>query len=149
LFKNAKKAVGWDQIQQDVGLTKFLAEALRGGPHLRLVSASGRRIDSEEIAFALGVSITEIERRLANKRIKTRRAALSYLSAAIVMLAFWAYAEILYTYVSWSYVASLLSICVAFFLASFYNALINWQIRTRRLGTWLEFLYTNDSWWPS
>ena len=48
-----------------------------------------------------------------------------------------------------AYVIGLLTICTAMFLSAFYNALVNWQIRTRRLGTVLEFLRTEESWWPS
>ena len=48
-----------------------------------------------------------------------------------------------------AYVVGLLAICTAFFLSAFYNALINWQIRTLRLGTAREFLRAEESWWPS
>jgi hypothetical protein len=39
--------------------------------------------------------------------------------------------------------------CGLFRLLAFHNALVNWQIRTLRLGSWREFLNTNESWWPS
>jgi hypothetical protein len=47
------------------------------------------------------------------------------------------------------YVVVLLLICGLFCLSAFHNALVNWQCRTERLGTWREFLSTDDSWWPS
>jgi hypothetical protein len=50
---------------------------------------------------------------------------------------------------SLSYVVGMGAICSCFFLLAFYHALVNWQIRTRRLGTAREFLHADESWWPS
>ena len=41
-----------------------------------------------------------------------------------------------------------LPFCVLFFLVAFYNALLNFQIRTRRQATWREYLLTSESFWP-
>ena len=47
------------------------------------------------------------------------------------------------------YALSTGAICCCFFLMAFYNALINWQVRTRRLGTAREFLDADETWRPS
>ncbi|HUN38812.1 MAG TPA: hypothetical protein VMU81_00835, partial [Acetobacteraceae bacterium] len=41
-----------------------------------------------------------------------------------------------------------LPFCVLFFLVGFYNALLNFQIRARRLVTWRAYLLTSASFWP-
>jgi hypothetical protein len=41
-----------------------------------------------------------------------------------------------------------LPFCVLFLLIAFYNALINFQIRMRRVVGWREYLTTNDAFWP-
>ena len=64
-------------------------------------------------------------------------------------LLIWVYEALLQpAYASLGYILALVAFCAVFFLAAFYNALINWQARTIRLGTAREFLTTTDSWWP-
>jgi hypothetical protein len=41
-----------------------------------------------------------------------------------------------------------LPFCMLFFLIAFYNALLNFQIRMRRLLSCREYLLTNESFWP-
>ena len=41
-----------------------------------------------------------------------------------------------------------LPFCVLFFLVAFNNALLNFQIRMRRLATWRDYLLTSESFWP-
>ncbi len=44
------------------------------------------------------------------------------------------------TYAGLPYILGLIGLCGVFFLSAFYNALVNWQARTLRLGTAREFL---------
>ena len=41
-----------------------------------------------------------------------------------------------------------LPFCLLFFLVAFNNALLNFQIRMRRLATWRDYLLTSESFWP-
>ncbi len=73
-----------------------------------------------------------------------------YLAGGVGFLALWTFEALLQpSYASLPYILGLIGLCGVFFLSAFYNALINWQARTLRLGTAREFLATDDSWWPS
>jgi hypothetical protein len=126
---------------------------------IRAGKAKGRRqirfdetghFDIAAMAFDAACAPAEIERRMANRRAQTRQWTLGYLVMGSGLLIFWAAEG---TFLSWrsvSLVQSLLFFAVVgcFFLLAFYQALVNWQIRCRRLGSVREFLLTNDSWWP-
>jgi hypothetical protein len=96
------------------------------------------------------VSVEAIPAQLANRRRETARAAWCFLAGAVGSLVVW-FVETITTpsYARLAYVAGLLLVCGAFALSAFYNALVNWQVRTLRLGTAREFLSTDESWWPS
>ena len=148
------RTIGWLQIKQNATSIRELAAAIKAGPQpdpRLLPVVTNRRIDPERMAAALGVSVAEVEHRLMLRRRRTARAVYLYLSAAAAFLLVWLYEVITVpeTYSGWLYVAGLLAVCAAFALSALYNALVNWQIRTRRLGTFGEFLATEESWWPS
>jgi hypothetical protein len=146
------QALSTDQIVKGAGVIGDLADQIKGGPRPdpRVRVDEGRFLDLETMALVQGVSLAEIHRLLADRRRKTSRAVFCYLCGGAGFLALWLI-EALMTpaYASLAYVIGLLAICMVLFLSAFYNALVNWQIRTRRLGTALEFLRTEESWWPS
>ena len=116
-----------------------------------MLAIADRRIDPERMAVALNVSVAEVERRLAIRRRTTARAVYLYMSTGSAFLVVWLYKIVGMpdTYSDWLYVAGLLSMCTAFALAAVYNCMVNWQIRSRYLGSFTEFLVTQDTWWPS
>lgn len=129
-----------------------LAEIIRSGPQpdLRIRVEQDHSLDLPAIAFLAGASETEIRRQMANRRKQSAIATYCYLLGGAGFFLAWIYAALLQTgYVSLIYVLGLVGFCTVFFLSAFYNALINWQVRTRRLGSAREFLATEDSWWPS
>jgi hypothetical protein len=133
-------------------IIEALARAIRAGPHCdaQVYLLDDRRLDVIAIAVAARVGPEEIERRLANRRRQTARDAKWCLLGAAWFLTLWLYETLRSSasFTSLGYVFALVGTCVVFSIIAFHNALINWQIRTRRLGTVREFLNTRDSWWP-
>ncbi len=106
--------------------------------------------DIAAMAFDAACAPAEIERRLKNRQAQTRHWTLGYLVMGSGLLIFWAAEGTLFSWWSVSLLQSLLFLAVVgcIFLLAFYQALVNWQIRSRRLGSVRELLLTNDSWWP-
>lgn len=129
-----------------------LAAIIRSGPgpDPRIRVAKDHSLDLAAIAFLGGISEIEVRRQLANRRRQSAVATYCYLAGGTGFLLAWLYEALLTPqYASLAYVLGLIGVCGVFFLSAFYNALINWQARTLRLGTAREFLFTEDSWWPS
>lgn len=102
------------------------------------------------MAFLAGTSSYGLETMLARRRRQTAHATKVYLFGGVCFLAFWSYeAFSAPVFASLPYVLGLIAFCAVFFLSAFHNALINWQIRTRRLGSAREFLNARETWWPS
>jgi uncharacterized membrane protein (DUF485 family) len=146
------QALATEHIARSAGLIGDLANQIKAGPapEARMRVDDGRNLDLVAMAIVAGVSLAEIHRLLANRRRQTARTVFFYLVGGVGFLALWLMeAAATPAYTSVAYVIGLLAICVAFFLSAFYNALINWQFRTLRLGTAREFLRAKESWWPS
>ena len=144
---------GYRQIADNAELIGGLARTIRAGPGAdpRVHLGSDRTLDVAAMAWEAQVPQAEIERQLGNRRRQTARSTLCYLAGATVfmVLGFYHAATTLPASPSLSYVAAMTAICCCFLALAFYNALVNWQVRTRRLGTAREFLHAEESWWPS
>lgn len=152
LLSGPVAAFGARNIVEGAHTINTLADTIKAGPQPdgRIRTGEDRTLDLAAIAFLSGSSEAEVERQLANRRRQTTLAARCYLAGGcgFLMLWFWQ-ALISPAYASLSYVLGLLALCAMFFLSAFYNALVNWQARTRRLGTAREFLHAPETWWPS
>ena len=116
----------------------------------RILSREDGALDLRATALLFGTTEAGIEQMLRTRRRQTARAMAYYAAGGLGFLALWIWEAVLTPYaVSLSYLAALSATCVVFFLFAFNNALMNWQARTRRLGTVWEFLATDDKWWPS
>ena len=145
-------ALGTEDIVRNAETISKLGAQIRRapGPDTRIRTDDDRNLDVVAMAAGAGVNIAEILRLLGNRRRQTAHAVLYYLAGGFGFLGLWLFeAARLPVYARAAYVVGLLAICAAFFLSAFYNALINWQIRTLRLGSVREFLATEESWWPS
>ncbi len=144
---------GYAQIASNASTIRGLVGAIRSGPqpdpHVRL--APDRTLDVAAMAWAAQVSPLEIERQLENRKRQTTRATFLYLLGAglFLALAFFHAIVTLPALPTLSYLLTMISICSCFCSMAFYNALVNWQIRTHRLGSAREFLNTGETWWPS
>jgi hypothetical protein len=152
IFGGPINALGVEHIAAGASVIGNLTDRIRWGPgrDSRVRVHADRALDLQTMAFNAGVSIAGIEMMLANRRRQTARAVLCYAAGAAGFLGLWLW-QALSTpaYTRLPYVIVFLMICGLFCLSAFYNALVNWQIRTLRLGTWREFLSTEESWWPS
>ena len=152
LLRGPVAAFGAKNIADGARTIRWLAEAVKAGPQPdgRIRTGEDRRIDLEAIAFLSGASKAEVERQLANRRRQTAWATRCYLAGGCGFLLLWFWqALVTPAYASPSYVLGLLALCAVFFLSAFHNVLVNWQARTRRLGTAREFLHASETWWPS
>ena len=140
------------QVVEAAQTIRRLAAMVRSGPapDPRIRVAKDHRLDLAAIAFLGGISEIEIRRQLANRRKQSAMATYCYLVGGAGFLLAWLHEALLTPhYASLAYVLGLIGVSGVFFLSAFYNALVNWQARTLRLGTAREFLSTEDSWWPS
>jgi hypothetical protein len=108
------------------------------------------RFDTAAMASDALVSESEIELRLDNRQRETRWQAKIYLLGGVCALAVWFYEIVTQGITGMNpidVVWFLLVVCLLLSFA-FFNAFVNWQIRTRRLGTVLQFFMAEESWWP-
>jgi hypothetical protein len=145
--------IGVEQIADNGRLIRELAHTVRTGPGAdpMVWVQPDRTLDVAVMAWEAQVPMSEIERLLDNRRRQSRQATWGYLAggSVFVVLGFIHAASLLPALPTLLYALSIAAICCCFFLLAFYNALINWQVRTRRLGTAREFLDTDETWRPS
>lgn len=145
--------LGYRQIAENASSIKTLIGDVRRGPgsDSRVLLADDRMLDVAAMAWVAQVSPAEIERQLENRKRQTVKATFVYLLGVGVFLALAFYHAIttLPLLTTLSYLLTMTSICCCFCSMAFYNALVNWQIRTRRLGSAREFLNATETWWPS
>lgn len=145
-------AFGAKHIAEGARTISTLTDTIKARPQpdRRIRTDEDRVLDLRAIAFLGGTSEAEIERQLANRRRQTTWATRCYLAGGCGFLVLWFWQALLSpAYANLPYVLGLLALCAVFFLSAFHNALVNWQARTRRLGTAREFLHASETWWPS
>jgi hypothetical protein len=144
--------VGVDEIAEGASAIRGFAQRIRVGANgdSRVRIYDDRALDLETMAYNAGMSVADVRVMLANRRRQTRHAVIFHVTGAIGFFCVWVWqASATVAYTRLPYVVLLVLICGLFCLSAFYNALVNWQCRTERLGTWREFLTTDESWWPS
>lgn len=129
-----------------------MVRGIRAGPcrDEQVYLLGDRKLDVIATAIAAKVGLDEIEGRLERRRRQTAHDARWCLIGVGWFLALWLY-EMLHSpdgFTSLGYILALIGTCAVFAVIALHCALINWQIRTRRLGTVREFLSTRDGWWP-
>lgn len=144
---------GYRRIADNASMIRSLIGAIRSGPQAdpRVRLAPDRTLDVTAMAWEARLSPAEIERQLGNRKRQTVLATFLYLLGAGLFLALTFYRAIVTLPVlpTLSYLLTMTSICCCFCCMAFHNALVNWQIRTRRLGSAREFLNASETWWPS
>ena len=145
--------IGVGEVKQGARFIRGLTEVVRTGPRpdRRLRAHADRTLDLLATAFSHGLSVAELEQRLAARRRQTAKAAYFAFALAWGFLGLWLY-QALRT--PWSYArvisaVEFLPFCAAFFLLAFRNAWLNWQLRTRRLGSAADYLRASEPFWPS
>lgn len=144
--------LGRREIGEGGAAIRSLASAIRAGDRRGpFVTHGDGAFDVEGTAEALGIGAEGLSRRLAARRRQTARVAWGMWALAAVFVVAWARQAFL-TELSADRVLSLawfLPFIAMFVLLGVQNALVNFQIRTRRAAGWREWLATEDRFWPS
>lgn len=144
--------MGWRTISAGAALLGRLYQKTRGSERRdsRFKTAGGRVFDAPGTAFAYGINVQEFERRLGARRRQT--ATLAYVMFALACFFVLAWVHVALRTASGGgrlvLLLQFLPFCVLFYLMSFYQALINFQIRTRRTAGWHAYLTTEDGFLP-
>jgi hypothetical protein len=88
---------------------------------------------------------------LAARQRQTARIAYAALALGCLFLAGWIWHALSSPLTATRIASALyfLPFCAVCFLLAFYNALLNFQIRSGRLASWREYLRTPDDFWPT
>ena len=145
--------LGADRIKHGWSLIGDLFGLLRSGPTQddRFKTGSGSMFDLPTTAFSFGLTVRQIEAQLAARRRQTARISYAALALGVLFLVGWIWHALSspWTATRLSSALYFLPFCAVFFLVAFYNALLNFQIRSGRLASWLEYLETSDGFWPN
>jgi hypothetical protein len=146
-------AFGPEEVAQGARLIRRLVGDLRRRPagQMPMVQEDGRTIDLDATARSHAITMEELEERLARRRRETARLAYVTFGLGWLVFGIWICRAVFTVWSSSAIVAAIefAPFCCAFFVMSFRAALENYQIRTRRLATAIEYLGTSDSFWPS
>ena len=136
---------GWSLIGDLFGL-------LRVGPARdnRFKTERNSAFDLQATAFSYGMAVHQLEARLEARRLQTARIAYAALALGGFFLAGWIWHALSSPWTATRLTSALcfLPFCVVSFLLAFYNALLNYQIRSGRLANWRDYLTTPDGFWP-
>jgi hypothetical protein len=152
LFQSPTEWLGWRSISKGAGAVGRLYRRTRASQKRdrRFKTQENYTFDLVGTAFAYGISTEELERRLAARRRQT--ALLSYvlflMACAFVLAWVWVALRTVNGGGRVVLLLQFLPFCVLFYLMSFYQALINFQIRTARTANWREYLTTEDGFLP-
>ena len=139
-------------ISRGASFIRDLVVALRFGSHRdpRFRTSEDGGFDLEATAFLHGISVFELKRRLVARRRQTARIAYATFALGCIFLTGWVCEALSSPWTVGRIVLALefLPFCALFFLLSFNNALLNFQIRTGRAASWREYLATREPFCP-
>lgn len=143
---------GVKSIRRGATLIGDLAHASRAGSQAgeRVFVDEDRALDLRATAFSQGMTEDALRRRLKERRQQTARIAYGTFTLACLFLIGWLHAA-LHTPLTLSRImlaVDFLPFCGLFFLIAFYNALVNFQIRSGRRANWREYLMTDSGFFP-
>jgi hypothetical protein len=145
---------GAHRIKRGWSLIGDLWGALRAGPPRdnRFMTADrGGAFDIAATAVSYGVPVDQLEAWLAARRRQTARIAYAAFALAWLFLLGWIWHALASPWMATRFTSALyfLPFCALFFLVAFYNALLNYQIRSGRLANWRDYLATPGGFWPN
>jgi len=144
--------VSLQRIRRSWSFIGDLLGSLRGGPlrDPRFKTEGAGLFDLQATAFCYGVSVAQLEAILRTRQRHTARVAYVTFALAWLLLAGWVWHSLITLWTVMRATSSLyfLPYCGLLFLISFHSALTNFQIRSRRLASWRDYLSTNDRFWP-
>ena len=153
LRSRTREAGGVNEIQEGGRLIRDLATTLRRGPAAspRIYTSAGRHLDLVSTALSHGLSVAALEERMSLRRQQTTTMAYSAFAVGLLILGIWLWRAITTPWSAGRVVLGLefIPFCVVFVLLAFKAAWQNWQLRTRRLGSAMEYLTTTGQFWPN
>lgn len=145
--------IGADRIKRSWTLIGGLFGLLRAGPARdnRFKTEGPSAFDLQATAFSYGIPVHQLKARLAARRLETARIAHVAMALGWLFLVLWIWHALSSPWTVTRVTSALyfLPFCAVFFLVAFYNALLNFQIRSGRLASWREYLATPDNFWPN
>jgi hypothetical protein len=110
----------------------------------------GGEFDLKATAFSYGTSVEALHTRLSQRRRLTMLVSYGALSIAVLSIIFWIHAAIDQAYTLARIITAIefLPFIGLSVLLAFYNALLNFQIRSCRFAGWREFLSTEKGFFP-
>jgi hypothetical protein len=144
--------VGFQEISDGRRFIGWLWGLLRRGVPIdtRLKLDEEGSIDLLAPAFSYGMTVETLVERLRFRRGQTARAAYAMFGLGSVSLVLWLYGALHIRMSSARLFSALefLPFCTLFFLLAFKSAWLNWQLRTRRLGSPVAYLKTTEPFLP-
>jgi hypothetical protein len=163
LFRRLLHAIGWmsagpagwaglSDLWRGAALIRALSLGLGSGSRRdpRFRTSEDRSFDLEATAFLHGMSVFELQQRLALRQRQTARIAYATFALGCLFLTAWIWEALLSPWTAGRVVLAVefVPFCALSFLVAFYNALLNFQIRTGRMSSWREYLATREPFWP-
>jgi hypothetical protein len=143
---------GRRRISGGATLIGQLYQGVRAGwrRDLRIKTGDDRTFDLVGTAFAYGISVERLERRLAARRRQTAALAYTMFALACILVLAWAWVALRVANHGGrvALLLQFLPFCALFYLKSFHQALLNFQIRTGRAAGWREYLSTDEGFLP-
>lgn len=148
LFGGPRDWAAVGSIKRGISLIGDLA---RNAPHEpsfrgRAFVREDRTLDFEATAFSHGISVAALRARLEVRRRETARLAYAMFGLGVLCLGLWLHAALKAPLASARLVLAVdfLPFCALFFLCAFYQALLNYQIRSGRRVGWRAYLMAED-----
>jgi hypothetical protein len=148
LFGGPRDWAAVGSISRGFALIGDLARNARHEPasRARVFVREDRTLDLEATAFSHGVSVAALLAQLEVRRRETARLAYAMFGLGVLCLAFWLHAALRapLTSARLTLAVDFLPFCALFFLCAFYQALLNYQIRSGRRVGWRAYLMAED-----
>ena len=141
------------EIARGASLIRSLFQLLQKSPYSekRFSLDDAGNIDMLATAFQHGITPAALEERMLKRRRETKRAAYALFALGVFTFIGWSI-EALTERMSTARIVSaveFLPFCLWFMLLAFKSSWTNYQLRTRRLDSALDYLRTDDSFLPS
>jgi len=156
-FKGLKqaslKAIQWELIKDNAQFIHKLGVLLRrkNDHQSGFVVNEARGLDVAATADLYQVPVEFIEQLIRKRRRQTKQAAYCAFGFGWLTFFYWLYQSLNQSWSSGHVIETFefAPSCFVFFLVAFRNALLNYQLRTRHVATAMEYLRTEEMFWPA
>ncbi|MBR0668650.1 hypothetical protein GXW71_30135 [Roseomonas hellenica] len=149
--RRSAEAAGAGEIANGARLIRALADRLRGPQDRNLpIARPDGTVDPQANAFLMGLSEEELLERWRVRRRQTAWLSWGCFGLAWLFLIVWGWQTVAASWGAGRLLSALqvLPFCAVLFLLAFRSAWQNWQLRTRRMGAIVDYLRTNETFWP-